>query len=411
MENSRSINSIPKHARISADLRDRIWSGRYSVGSTLPSRRHLATEYGVAVGTVQTALTLLIQDGTLRPRGRWGTMVAHRKRPGENPSPDREYASSIKTAESGDLEAVSRLVRPVARPASESIVGVIMFYADRVFQGPWRQDALSPIERAASSVGSTVLYAEQNSTDDPRRIIDICSSLKSQGASGFIFVTHGEMDLFDSILDFIRVNHDPIVWIGISPAPRPLMSVYYNNVDAGFHAADHLLSRGCRSLLFYSPCEAEWVSKRAAGAAERFSLSRSADCDFEQIVDPLPQEELGDEPDFFRQAAAKRGRELFTNGCRWDAIIAANDLTAVGLIEAASEYGLEPPRDFLIVGYDDLPIARKIGLSTIRPPMENIGQNAVKLIMNAWHGDHSRSRVCLNSDLIIRKSTLRVLHE
>ena len=65
------------------------------------------------------------------------------------------------------------------------------------------------------------------------------------------------------------------------------ISQSYNNIDAGFHAADHLLSRGCRSLLFYSPCEAEWVTKRTAGAAERFSLSRSTNCDFEQIVDPL----------------------------------------------------------------------------------------------------------------------------
>ena len=363
------------------------------------------------MGTVQTALTVLIQDGTLRPRGRWGTMVANRKRPGADLSLGRDYAASNGTAGSDDLEAVSRIVTPVVKKASEATVGVIMPRADHVSRDPWRQNAVSPVERALSSLGSTVLYAEHDSTTDSHSIIDVCNDLKSQGASGFIFITHGEMDLFESILDFIRVIHDPIIWIGISPAPRPLMSVYYNNVDAGFHAADHLLSRGCRSLLFYSPCEAEWVSKRTAGAAERFSLSRSTNCDFEQIIDPTSQEELGFEYDSFRHTAAQRGRELFANGCRWDAIIAANDSTAAGLIQAASEHGLETPRDFLIIGYDDLPFARRIGLSTIRPPMESIGQSAVNLIVNFWNGDKSASRVCLNPDLIIRRSTMRVPRE
>jgi DNA-binding LacI/PurR family transcriptional regulator len=363
------------------------------------------------VGTVQTALSVLIQDGTLNPRGRWGTIVAHRNRPGENKSLARDYAGSIRTANADQLEVVSRPVTPLVKEASKSVIGLINFHANQGSQDPWRQNVLSPIERAVSSAGATALYVEQDSTDDLHPMIDICNDLKSQGASGFIFVTHGETDLLESILDFIRVNQDPIVCIGISSAPRPLMSVYYNNVDAGFRSADHLLACGGRSLLFYSPCEADWVSKRAAGAVERFSLIRSSNCNFEQIIDPVSQEELGMENDPFRRFAAIRGRELFASGCRWDAIIAANDSTAAGLMDAASEYGLEPPRDFMIIGYDDLPYARKMGLSTIRPPMEGIGHNAVKLIVNSWNGDKTGSHICLNSDLIRRKSTMRVTTE
>ncbi len=402
-----TLNAIPKHARITADLRNRIHSGRYRVGSTLPSRRDLAVEYGVAVGTVQNALLDLIGDGTLSARGRWGTVVSRQSHPGSDSANGREYAIDTSEPVGEDFQSHVSECLPLTTTL-KAVVGIILTGPEKDKADPWRQNALPPVERAISAAGGATLYAEQAIRGSEKRDVrEMVAELKAEGANSFVLITHGDRGLHEPLLDFLRIERDPIVWLGISPAPLPLMSVYFDSKDAGFQATDHLLERGFRRLLFYSPCEAEWVSMRVAGAAERFSLSRSTDCKFEPIIAPVPQDDLGHEYFYCTDAAYEAGRKLFRDGLKWDAIIAANDSTAVGLIKAAAERGFEAGRDFAIIGFDDQPESRMLGLSTLRPPMDGLGQNAARLIVRALNGDRSCTRTCLHSDLIVRKSTMR----
>lgn len=68
----------PKYLRIHADLRDRITSGQWPVGSPLPAQRELAEEFGVSVMTLRQALQLLTDDGLIEARHGSGTYVAAR---------------------------------------------------------------------------------------------------------------------------------------------------------------------------------------------------------------------------------------------------------------------------------------------------------------------------------------------
>jgi GntR family transcriptional regulator len=68
----------PKYLRIHGDLRDRITSGQWPVGSPLPSQRELADEFGVSLMTLRQALQLLIDDGLIDTRHGSGTYVAAR---------------------------------------------------------------------------------------------------------------------------------------------------------------------------------------------------------------------------------------------------------------------------------------------------------------------------------------------
>ena len=68
---------LTRHAyqRIAADLRAQIRAGRWLPGALLPSRRRLAQEYGVELGTLQQAISGLLADGTLKALPRQGTVV------------------------------------------------------------------------------------------------------------------------------------------------------------------------------------------------------------------------------------------------------------------------------------------------------------------------------------------------
>lgn len=61
--------------QIAADLRAKIKSGEYPVGSTIPHGDHLAAEYGVTLNTVRAAVAELRQEGLLKAVRRRGTVV------------------------------------------------------------------------------------------------------------------------------------------------------------------------------------------------------------------------------------------------------------------------------------------------------------------------------------------------
>jgi GntR family transcriptional regulator len=68
----------PKYLRIHAELRDRITSGQWPPGTSLPAQRDLAGEFGVSIMTLRQALQLLADDGLIAARHGSGTYVAAR---------------------------------------------------------------------------------------------------------------------------------------------------------------------------------------------------------------------------------------------------------------------------------------------------------------------------------------------
>jgi GntR family transcriptional regulator len=68
----------PKYLRIHAELRDRITSGQWPAGTSLPGQRELAAEFGVSIMTLRQAIQLLTDDGLVAARHGSGTYVAAR---------------------------------------------------------------------------------------------------------------------------------------------------------------------------------------------------------------------------------------------------------------------------------------------------------------------------------------------
>src|SRR5205823_1270943 len=62
------------------------------------------------------------------------------------------------------------------------------------------------------------------------------------------------------------------------------------------------------------------------------------------------------------------------------ALFAASDETAIGAMVVLREAGIEPGRAFPVVGFDDVILARHVGLTTIRQPMRQMGRAAGELL-------------------------------
>ncbi|GAA3645019.1 GntR family transcriptional regulator [Nonomuraea antimicrobica] len=75
------------HARIAADIRQRVADGRLRPGERVPSTRQLARDWGVALATAAKALTLLAREGVVVAEPRVGTVVAERRGVRAGPAP------------------------------------------------------------------------------------------------------------------------------------------------------------------------------------------------------------------------------------------------------------------------------------------------------------------------------------
>lgn len=90
------------------------------------------------------------------------------------------------------------------------------------------------------------------------------------------------------------------------------------------------------------------------------------------------------------------------------AIIAANDLMALGVISAAQERGLIVGRDLAVVGFDDTPLAEHShpSLTTVHQPIYDIGKMiCCMLIQLIENGDPVQRQVMLEPTLVIRESS------
>jgi LacI family transcriptional regulator len=89
------------------------------------------------------------------------------------------------------------------------------------------------------------------------------------------------------------------------------------------------------------------------------------------------------------------------------AVIAYNDLVALGLEAGMSDLGRSCPDDISIVGIDDIDLAGAVtpGLTTVRMPIARSGALAVELLLQAMSGTPPEEVQVLNSQLIVRAST------
>jgi LacI family transcriptional regulator len=93
------------------------------------------------------------------------------------------------------------------------------------------------------------------------------------------------------------------------------------------------------------------------------------------------------------------------------AVFAANDISAIAVIEVAAELGLDVPRDLSVVGFDDIRFARFVDppLTTIAQPMRDIGEASVRLLLDILHGRITTPQsITLPHTLIIRSTTAPV---
>ncbi|MGB9757048.1 MAG: LacI family DNA-binding transcriptional regulator [Candidatus Bipolaricaulaceae bacterium] len=112
--------------------------------------------------------------------------------------------------------------------------------------------------------------------------------------------------------------------------------------------------------------------------------------------------------DFTQKAGYEAAKKMLRGSSRPTAIFAANDVIALGVMEAAEELGLSIPQDLSLVGYDDISYAAlpRIQLTTVAQPTYEMGKIAAEYLLAVCEGEaREKLRCVLPPRLVVRKTT------
>jgi DNA-binding LacI/PurR family transcriptional regulator len=114
--------------------------------------------------------------------------------------------------------------------------------------------------------------------------------------------------------------------------------------------------------------------------------------------------------EFTRESGVEAIYELFDSRQvpvgHLDAIVAANDYTAFGVIDELSRRRIEVPDAVAVVGFDDVALARvhAPSLTTVRQPLERLGTEAARLLLAELAGKPPPLTTTLGTELVLRRS-------
>jgi LacI family transcriptional regulator len=158
-------------------------------------------------------------------------------------------------------------------------------------------------------------------------------------------------------------------------------------------AVEHLVGLGHRDLALLGGPRGSWTNREIRRAAT--TAARAADANLVILGPNTPTEAGG-------AAAAEPVRRAGVT-----AVLAYNDLMAIGLIEELGRLGTTVPGAVSVVGIDDIELSRRTRpkLTTVATPTPAAGRAAVDMLLQ--HGDDRRTtaQITLQTELVIRDST------
>jgi DNA-binding LacI/PurR family transcriptional regulator len=257
---------------------------------------------------------------------------------------------------------------------------------------PFFPELVKSIEAAAFERGYDVMLS--NTNYDPDRTSHYIRRFIERKVAGVVVMT-SELDT--ALVGELASRDVSVVFLDLGK-PGVHMSNLTVNYEVGIEEAiGHLVSLGHSEIAFVSGPE------RLRSAARRLEAFRAS------MRRHLPGARLRFYPgDFKLEGGRRAAAEILAGRERPTAVLAANDLMALGVMVELRSAGLSIPGDISVVGFDDIAFAAlaEPPLTTICLPRVELGRRAVEALMtNVEHPERRGVQVNIPTYLITRAST------
>ena len=251
----------------------------------------------------------------------------------------------------------------------------------------------SALQREADSRGFAVVLAAHHY--DLATEVRVTQQMVQHGVDAFAFVGLDHDPLLYSLLE--RYGRPYVLTWGVDAAGlHP--SIGFDNRAATYAMTRHLLELGhTRFALISAPTHGNDRS-RERGAGVRAALAAAGL--------ELPEEAVRYGP-IALESGSVAMRELLARRIRPTAVIATNDVFAVGAMLACREAGIRIPDDVSITGVDDtdLGATQTPGLTSIHTPIVDVGRAAARQLLDRLEGRGAELQQLLPFELVRRGST------
>jgi LacI family transcriptional regulator len=196
----------------------------------------------------------------------------------------------------------------------------------------------------------------------------------------------------------------PLAVIGKADGVGRGVSIVIDNHAGIGRALEHLVSLGHRKIAFIKG------HKDSADTEDRWNAFVAATRRLSIKVDPklvVQLKRLGAQQISAVEEGAACAQQLLARRHDFTALMAFNDLSAIGALNHFREHGWRIPQDLSVIGFDDVVAARIVypALTTVQQPMQLMGQMAAREVINAITNGVKEERLVLTPQLIVRHST------
>jgi len=337
-----------------------ISSGKYKVGSFLPSERQLCEKFEVGRGTARTLLKKLMAENLVRFIPERGYLVL------DEQEDERIKRFLFLTANAGLLVA------------SYEGIGI-----------------LSGICKSANEYNAEVTISFADNRIFRREVIPRLQTGDLQGV-----IIHESAD-YKNIIVPLEKKKIPYVIANLESHLK-VVTAKVDFRDIGRRAGRHLVELGHRNIgVINGPSSAFIFREILAGL-------RGALAEDEIILDKRFVCEADVSMEFARISALK----LLSNSNRPTAIFAARDIRASGVYQACRELNLRIPQDLSVISYDNIswPESERMGLTTFEEPVEEMGAAAVDMLSQWIKIGKKPANTIFKCKLISRSSTAQFKH-
>lgn len=188
----------------------------------------------------------------------------------------------------------------------------------------------------------------------------------------------------------------PIVFIETDPRVTGYDVIEIDEYKGMFLAIEHFVKMGAKSIGFLS----EYLSSKIRLPAF-YEAMKKLDIPVDVSLIKIGSERL-------EIGGYLRMRELLQNNELPDAIAVSYDTMAQGALRALSENGLKPPKDVLMIGFDNIRESEyfSVSLTSVSPPVLEMAEMAVERIINRIENKDNRfEKILLQPSLMVRESS------
>jgi LacI family transcriptional regulator len=331
-----------------------------------PTLRDVAVAAGVHPATASRALNPATRGLVNADTARRVIKVAESL--GYRPNP---IARGLKTSKSG---TVGLVIPDLTNPLFPPIVRGI-------------EDVLGPAGYSAWIV---------NTDNDPAREQSQIDSLRSRQVEGLIL---GTARLEHPLLDQLHAEQVPMVLINRRMARGDIPSVIPDDTTGMAMAVSHLAALGHRRIAHLAG------PQNTSTGQVRHQAHRQA----------LRDNGLDDDPGLVATCSswteaegARALRQLLDAGQQFTAVVAGNDLLALGCYDVFEERGISCPAELSVIGVNDMPFIDKLRppLTSVRVPHYEVGAEAARMLLESLQQpDRPARSVLLPLSLVERQST------